>query len=122
MKCFSVVTTAFFMTALLFSVSANADCARIAYSRTTGYYGTGYQYSSCDSSDSVATDEAVRNCKNSDCIVELAVQGQCGSIARQVDNTQYITTGVAASKSGAGNKAIAACGSNCKLVTSICAN
>jgi hypothetical protein len=119
MKCSSVVTTAFFMTALLFSVSANADCARIAYSRTTGSYGTGYETGSCSSASS---DKAVDACWKSDCIVELTVQGQCGSIARQVDNTQYISTGVAASKSGAGNKAMAACGSNCKLVTSICAD
>lgn len=117
-----IVVTAFFMTTLLFSVSANASCARIAYSRTTGYSGIGYQYESCDSSYRTAIDQAVSKCEQSDCIVELSVQGQCGSIARRVDNPNFIATGVAGSKSGAGNEAIAACGSNCKLVTSICAD
>ncbi len=114
-----VMTTTVLIAVLLFSVAANADCARIAYSRTTGDYGTGYESGSCSSSSSSS---AVSSCGRSDCIVELTVQGECGSIARKTGDTNLITTGVASSKSSAGNKAIAACGSNCKLVTSICAN
>jgi len=114
-----VIVVPAFVIAVLFSAVASADCARIAYSRTTGWYGTGWESGSCSSS---STNTAVNSCEKSDCIVELTVTSGCGSIARSVGNTNFIVTGVADSKSGAGNKAMANCGSNCKLVTTVCAD
>ena len=108
-----------FFTAVLFSNTATADCARIAYSRTTGNYGTGWESGSCGSS---STNDAIYHCDKGDCIVELTVTSGCGSIARKIDDTNFIVTGEADSKSDAGNKAMANCGSDCKLVTTACAD
>jgi len=105
-----------FVIAVLFSNAANA-CKSIAYSRTTGNYGTGSEYSSCTSS---SADSAVYSCGKSDCIVELTVISECGSIARKENDTNFIVTAKADNTSDAGNKAMAACGDGCKLVTTVC--
>ncbi len=106
-----------FVIAVLFSTAANAECKSIAYSRTTGDYGTASESSPCTSS---SADSAVYRCGRNDCVVELTVDHECGSIARKKNDTKFIATAKADNTADAGNKAIAACGDGCELVTAAC--
>lgn len=115
MKYYKIVIPSLILTLLSWGI-ANA-CTSIAYSRTTGDYGAGTEAYSCTS---VAPGNAVSNCGKSDCIAELTFRNQCGSIARKTDNYAFIVTAKGQSSSEAGNKAMAACGSDCKLVTTKC--
>lgn len=102
--------------AILLSMPASA-CVKVAYSRTTGEYGVGTEYYGCTSSSG---DSALYKCAKSDCQIELTVRLECGSLARQVDDTQFIVSSKADNRNDAGNKALAACGSNCQLITTVC--
>lgn len=56
-------------------------------------------------------------------MVDVLVQNQCAALARKRNSYSFVTTGVHPnSRSAAGNKAMAACGSNCQLVATICSN
>jgi hypothetical protein len=101
---------------VLFSTSVNA-CVKVAYSRTTGEYGSGSESGSCSYR---SEDSALSSCGKSDCQIELEVYDQCGSIARKTDDTKFIVSAKADDRNDAGNKAMAACGSNCKLITTVC--
>jgi len=104
---------------ILASMPALADYAAIAYSRSTGYSGYSWKHYSASS----ARDRAISSCNSRGCSVEVLVENQCAALARKRNSYSFVTTGVDSySRSAAGNKAMAACGDNCQLVTTVCSN
>ena len=104
---------------ILASMPALADYAAIAYSRSTGYSGYSWKHYYASS----ARDRAISSCNSRGCTVEVLVENQCAALARKRNSYSFVTTGVDSySRSAAGNKAMAACGDNCQLVTTVCSN
>ncbi len=118
-KLLGIATLIAIPMSILASMPALADYAAIAYSRSTGYYGSSWkQYYASN-----ARNRAISNCNSRGCTVEVLVQNQCAALARKRNSYSFVTTGVDSySRSAAGNKAMAACGDNCQLVTTVCSN
>ena len=118
MKKFFVLASISLGLTLFTMTPAFANWAAIAYCRNTGYFGEGYHpYSSA------ASRYALADCTGygKRCVVEMLFEDQCGALARKRDDISIIAAGY--SKNGrdeAGNNALAACGSDCELVTTIC--
>jgi|GEM_PF-1276368 len=99
---------------------ALAGYGAIAYSRTTGAWGRATNNSQEDLAQSSALLHCNTNTEDRDCAIEVRIENQCGALARKNDNSNFVTSGFAQDRSDAGNEAIAACGDNCQLVTSVC--
>ena len=118
-KVFGIGILIAFPITIMTSMPALADYAAIAYSRSTGYSGYSWKHYSATN----AREGAISSCNSQGCTVEVLVENQCAALARKRNDFSFVTTGVDSnSRSAAGNKAMAACGSNCQLVASVCSN
>jgi len=92
----------------------------IAYGRTSGAWGTSYQWDSQEKAESVA----LQNCQKyaSDCEVLVWFHDECGAVAAGDDGSAYwgLGDGEGAARENAVNKCAQGGGKNCQIQAAQC--